>query len=182
MFVKRIFLSSVGLFAGLNTMSAYAADAPKVTYQDHVLPIFRNTCLNCHNPDKKKGGLDLSNYAAMSAGGGSGKAVEPGDPDSSKLFKAVTWAEEPNMPPKGDKLADKDLAIIKAWIAGGAPETSGSKVVFNKPKTNLAVVAVTGKPDGPIAMPRDLSIEPVATPRHPAALTALAASPWAPLI
>src|SRR5207247_7831265 len=75
-----------------------------------------------------------------------------------------------------------DLAVIKAWIAGGAPETSGSKVVINKPKTNLAVVAVTGKPDGPIAMPKDLSIEPVATPRHPAALTALAASPWAPLI
>jgi hypothetical protein len=161
---------------------SHAADAPKVTYQDHVLPIFRNTCLNCHNPDKKKGGLDLSNYAAMSAGGGSGKAVESGDPDSSKLFKAVTWAEEPNMPPKGDKLADKDIALIKAWIAGGAPETSGSTVVINKPKNNLAVVTVSGKPTGPVAMPKDLSIEPVATTRHPAALTALAASPWAPLI
>ena len=170
------------LFTTPKLRAADAAPAPKYTYQDHILPILRNTCLNCHNPDKKKGNLDLSTYSGLSTGGGSGKAVEPGDPDSSKLFKAVSWAEEPNMPPKGDKLSEKDLAIIKAWIAGGAPETSGSKVVINKPKTNLAVVAVTGKPEGPIAMPKDLSIEPVATPRHPAALTALAASPWAPLI
>src|SRR3954470_1776015 len=182
MFVKRIILSSAGLILGFSTLPAQAADPPKVTYQDHVLPIFRNTCLNCHNPDKKKGGLDLSNYAGVSAGGGSGKAIEPGDPDGSKLFKAVTWAEEPNMPPKGDKLADKDIAVIKAWIAGGAPETSGSTVVINKPKNNLAVVAVAGKPTGPVAMPKDLSIEPVAVTRHRAALTALAASPWAPLI
>src|SRR5580765_6686177 len=136
--------------------AALAADAaaPKVTYQDHVLPIFRNSCLNCHNPDKKKGGLDLSTYATLSAGGGSGKAFEPGDPDSSKLFKAVSWAEEPNMPPKGDKLSEKDLKVIREWIAGGAPETSGSKVVINKPKANLAVVASSaGKPEGPVAMP-----------------------------
>ncbi len=163
---------------------AHAADspAPKVTYQDHVLPIFRNNCLNCHNPDKKKGNLDLSSYTGLSAGGGGGKVVEPGDPDSSKLYKAVTWAEEPNMPPKGDKLGDKDLAMIRAWIAGGAPETSGSKVVTNKPKANLAVVASAGKPKGPIAMPKDLPVEPVVVTRHPAALTALAASPWAPVI
>jgi hypothetical protein len=165
--------------------SSYAADAPaaaKVTYQDHVLPLFRNSCLGCHNPDKKKGGLDLSSYTGVSLGGGGGKVIEPGDPDASKLYKAVTWAEEPNMPPKGDKLGDKELALIRAWLAGGALETSGSKVVINKTKNNLAVVASAGKPSGPVAMPRDLPLEPVIVTRHPAALTALAASPWAPVI
>jgi hypothetical protein len=161
---------------------AEAAAPPKITYQDHVLPIFRNICLNCHNPDKKKGGLDLSTYAGISAGGGSGKTFEPGDPDSSKIIKAITWAEDPTMPPKGDKLPDKDIALIKAWIAGGAPETSGSVVVINKPKNNLAVVAVAGKPTGPVAMPKDLSIEPVAVAKHATALSSLAASPWAPVI
>jgi hypothetical protein len=184
---RRPLITSLALAALIPfAFPSRAADVPaaaqKVTYQDHVLPIFRNTCLNCHNPDKKKGNLDLSSYTGMSAGGGGGKVVEPGDPDSSKLFKAVTWAEEPNMPPKGDKISDKEIAVIRAWIAGGAPETSGSKVAINKPKTNLAVVAVTGKPTGPVAMPKDLSIEPVTTARHPAALTALAASPWAPVI
>src|SRR5688572_15332972 len=136
-------------------------DAPKVTYQDHVLPILRNACLNCHNADKKKGDLDLASFTGLSTGGGSGKAVEPGDPDASMLYKVVTWAVEPNMPPKGDKLPEKDLAVIKAWIAAGAPENSGSKVTVNKPKSSLAAVVVTGRPDGPVAMPKDLPIEPV---------------------
>ncbi len=179
---KLVSVAAVALSSVFVSGSVRAADAPKVTYQDHVLPIFRNSCLNCHNPDKKKGNLDLSNYTGVSLGGGGGKVIEPGDPDSSKLYKAVTWAEEPNMPPKGDKIADKDIATIRAWIAGGAPETNGSKVVINKPKNNLAVVASAGKPAGPVAMPKDLPIEPIVVTRHPAALTALAASPWAPVI
>jgi WD40 repeat protein len=162
-----------------------AADAPakpKITYQDHILPILRNTCLNCHNPDKKKGNLDLSTYSGAVTGGGSGKAFEPGDPDHSMIYKVISWSIEPNMPPKGDKIPEKDINLIREWIAGGAPETSGSKVVINKPKSNLAVVAVTGKPEGPVAMPGDLSLDPVVVARHPAALTSLAASPWAPVV
>src|SRR5687768_10257431 len=85
---------------------AFAAD-DKVTYQDHVLPVFRNACLNCHNPDKKKAGLDLSSYAATLAGSTSGKVIEPGDADGSLLYRLVTHAEEPTMPPKGDKLSDR---------------------------------------------------------------------------
>src|SRR5262245_2761515 len=106
----------------LLSTSAFAED--KVTYQDHVLPLFHNSCLNCHNPDKKKAGLDLSTYAGVMTGGGTGKAVEPGDPDGSLLFRLVKHEEEPNMPPKSDKLPDKDLDLIKRWIAGGVLETS----------------------------------------------------------
>ena len=39
------------------TSAIHAADAKKITYQDHVRPVFANRCLNCHNPDKKKGKL-----------------------------------------------------------------------------------------------------------------------------
>src|SRR3982751_4466269 len=85
----------------------------KVTYQDHVLPIFRNTCLNCHNPDKKKGNLDLSTYSGAVTGGGSGKAFEPGDPDGSMIYKVISWSIEPNMPPKGDKIPEKDINLIR---------------------------------------------------------------------
>jgi hypothetical protein len=169
----------------LRAADAPAKEAPKVTYQDHVLPILRNTCLNCHNPDKKKGDLNLASYSGAMAGSGGGKVIEPGDPDASKLYKAITWAEEPNMPPKGDKLPEKDLAVIRAWIAGGALETSSSKAAAVKPKSNLAVVASAGKPEGPPPMPgpdAKFSLEPFTTARHRAALTALASSPWAPLI
>src|SRR5688572_13760744 len=119
------------------------------------------------------------------AGSGGGKIIEPGDPESSKLIKIITWAEEPNMPPKGDKLPEKDVAVIKAWIAAGAPETSSSKVAAAaKPKTSLAVVATVGKPEGPPPMPAPdakLLLDPVTTAqRANTALTALASSPWAP--
>ena len=40
--------------------------ADKITYDDHIFPIFESKCLNCHNPDKKKGDLDLSTYTGSS--------------------------------------------------------------------------------------------------------------------
>src|SRR3954468_105615 len=123
----------------------------KVTYQDHVLPIFRNACLNCHNPEKKKAGLDLSSFAGAMTGSENGKVLEPGDPDGSLLFRLVSRTEEPFMPPKGDKLPEKDLDAIKKWILGGVLETAGSSaLVSNKPKVDLKVAATTsGKPEGP---------------------------------
>ena len=64
-------LAKVG--AHLERGESIAADLPaKVTYNDHVLPIFRNACLNCHNPDKKKAGLDLSSYGGVMAGSENG--------------------------------------------------------------------------------------------------------------
>src|SRR5262244_3940229 len=94
--------------------AAFAAD--KVTYVDHVLPIFRNACLNCHNPDKKKAGLDLSTYSAALQGSENGKVLQSGNPGNSLLLKCVKGTEEPKMPPKGDKLNDNELAVIEKWI------------------------------------------------------------------
>ena len=85
----------------------------KITYNDHVLPLVEQHCANCHNPDKKKGDLVLTSYNALLKGGGSGAVVAAGSPDSSKLWKAITHAEEPTMPPKKPKLADKDLDVFK---------------------------------------------------------------------
>src|SRR5918992_1668701 len=64
-------------------ISAARAADDKVTFQDHVLPVFRNACLNCHNADKKRAELDISTFSATMAGSDSNKAIIPGDPDSS---------------------------------------------------------------------------------------------------
>src|SRR6266480_4031401 len=87
-FMKRFFVLLAVVFA----QGVFAADppaAPKVTYQDNILPLFRNSCLNCHNPDKKKGGLDISSSSAAMAGSDSQKVIVPGDPDGSVLFRCV---------------------------------------------------------------------------------------------
>ncbi len=165
------------------TVTFAAAAQEKVTFQDHVLPIVEANCAKCHNSDKKKGDLDLTSYSAAIAGGASGKVVVPGDADASKLWKVINHLDDPNMPPKSSRLADKDLLVFKKWIAGGLLETLGSKAITGKPTVDLAVGAgAVGKPEGPPPMPGDLLMEPVAPLKRATAVTGLAASPWAPVI
>lgn len=170
------------LAASIATASFAASAADKVTFDDQVLPIFRNACNNCHNPDKKKAGLDLTTYQTTLQGSENGKVVQSGNPGASLLFKCVKGTEEPKMPPKGDKLNDAELALLEKWIAGQLLENAtGKAVVVADNKVNVAVVSLT-KPDGPPPMPGELSLEPVVRTRVTNALTALAVSPWAPLV
>ena len=55
----------------------------KITYEDHVKPIFRQHCFSCHNQNKKEGDLDLTNYTGLMQGGGSGEVIDPGSVDDS---------------------------------------------------------------------------------------------------
>jgi len=163
--------------------SASAQDA-KVTYVDHVQPIFRAKCFACHNPDKKSGGLDLTNFTAMQAGGSSGEVVEAGDPDSSYLWLVVNHDSEPFMPPNSDKMPAEMLAVIKKWIEGGALETRDSKVKV-KPKKQMEFAlsfASNERPEGPPPMPARLSLEPVVHTEMTTAVNSIATSPWAPLV
>src|SRR5262249_3792704 len=92
---------------------------PRITYDDHVLPLFKDKCVSCHTPDKKRGGLVLSNYTRLMEGGSSGACVKPGDPEGSLLYKVMAHLEEPFMPPRSPKLAKTSLDIVHKWIAGG---------------------------------------------------------------
>ena len=172
------FSGACGLVLGV---SANAQE--KITFQEHVLPLVENHCGKCHNPDKKKGDLDLSSYNGTLKGGGSGQVVMSGNPDSSKLYKAITHAEEPTMPPNKPRLPDKEIEVFKKWIAGGLLENSGSKAIAaTKPAVDLALKGdAVGKPEGPPPMPPDLPLDPVVHTSRGSALTGLAASPWAPL-
>ncbi len=164
----------------LSTLPAVAAVPEKVTFDDHVLPILQNACNNCHNPDKKKAGLDLSSYAGSMQGSDGGKVVLPGDAAASLLLKCVKGTEEPVMPPKGDRLSANDIAIIEKWIALRAPESLTSKGAPVANNVAAAAVSLT-RPSGPPPMPGNLPKAPVLAADRSNALIALAASPWAPL-
>jgi WD40 repeat protein len=110
--------------------------------------------------------------------------VLSGNPDGSKLWKALTHAEEPFMPPNRPGLAAKELEAFKGWILGGLLENAGGKAVAAvKPGLDLALSPdALAKPEGPPPMPSGL---PRAAFIHTArgdAITGLAASPWAPLL
>lgn len=155
----------------------------KITYEDHILPIFEQSCLNCHNPDKKKGDLDLSSYPALLTGGSGGKVALPGDGGSSKLYSVTTGSEEPVMPPEGSKIDKKAQDLIRAWIDGGMLETKGSSArKQEKPKFDLAISPSAGRPEGPPPMPEALSLDPSFVAPREGLIRGMTSSPWAPLL
>src|SRR5258708_28434729 len=85
-----------------------AADPKKkITYEEHVLPIFKDKCLNCHGQDKKRGGLTLHTYVNAMQGGSSGPAILPGDPEKSLLYRLMSHTQAPELPPTSPKLPDE---------------------------------------------------------------------------
>jgi hypothetical protein len=176
MILLRVFASSLFI------LSAFAQD--KVTYQDQILPLVEANCSKCHNADKKKADLELTSFQGTLKGSGSGPVVVSGNLDGSKLWKAITHAEEPTMPPNRPKLADKELELFKKWIMGGLLENAGGKAIAAAaPAVDLTLKADTaGKPDGPPPMPQNLPLVPVVHTARMNAITGLAASPWAPLV
>jgi hypothetical protein len=165
--------------------SSLAADAKKITYDEHVLPILRDQCIACHNPDKARGGLVVNNYGKIMQGGSSGAVVQPGAPDASRLVLLVSHKQEPHMPPKSPPIAKESVETIRQWIAGGALENAGSAPkIANKPTVDVGLASITkGKPEGPPPMPeRPLSLDPVVASARANAVTALASNPWSPLV
>lgn len=163
------------------------ADAKNPTYDADVLPVLKQHCTSCHGPDKQKSGLKVDTFANLKLGGSGGAAFVPGNPDKSPLYTFTAHKEEPKMPPSpAAKIPDAQIEIIRLWIEQGGKENAGSKVVTpDKPKVDIGLKTVAkGKPEGPPPMPQPgkLKPDPLVTARRPGAVTALAASPWAPLV
>jgi WD40 repeat protein len=164
--------------------SSSAADPKaKLTYDQHVLPIFTAHCVGCHKGETPKGGLDLSTFAKLKEGGASGEVIKAGDPDGSRLWRLTAHKEQPNMPPKMPMIAKEQIDTLAAWIQQGALENAGSKPLPVKPKAEVGLMSVKrGKPDV-VPMPeKSLRKDPVVVTTKPNAVIALAASPWAPLV
>jgi hypothetical protein len=178
--------SSYTLTSGLSAAALFAGPisaAEKVTYDDHVLPLFQQSCLNCHNPDKAKGGLDLSTFSGAMKGGSGGKIAEPGDA-GSKLITVVMQSAEPKMPPEGEKLGGAQIEILKAWIEGGLLENKSSSARKpSKPKFDTSIASSADqKPEGPPPMPQDVLLDPPVLAPRASSVNAMASSPWAPLL
>ena len=88
-----------------------------------VQPILNTKCVTCHNPNKKKGGLDLTQFASLKTGGKSGSSLDATDPLNSELLKriALEMEDEKHMPPSGKpQLSPSELLILHAWVSRGA--------------------------------------------------------------
>ena len=172
------------LISSLFVAHSLISTTEKPNFQDDLIPLFEESCNSCHNPDKAKGGLDLTSMNGVLAGGSSGEVASPGDSSNSLLYLLAARLKEPHMPPKGDKIPKANLDLIKLWIDQGLLATaSGKPMTKKKSSVNLALGSVSiGKPEGPPPMPEYLSLEPSVVSQRAFAPPAMAVSPWSPIV
>jgi mono/diheme cytochrome c family protein len=126
-FLTAVLTSSAGFMSRRDALGADnpAGAARTVSYLREVRPIFAQYCFQCHGPDasarKGKLRLDLKGEALAARGGK--HVIAPGSLDGSLAWQRITSSDESNrMPPKttGQRLTDKQIATLKAWIEQGA--------------------------------------------------------------
>lgn len=88
-----------------------------------ILPIVEAKCKSCHNPGKRKGGLDLSSFEQLLQGGKHGAVIIQGSGDSSELIRRILLPanHDDHMPPDGKPQVETlELKLLQHWIQSGA--------------------------------------------------------------
>jgi hypothetical protein len=118
-------------------------EKPEPVPYARIQALFEKHCISCHDRKEAKAELVLETYEDLLKG----DVLVPGKPEESTLFRSVTHAKKPFMPPpkKAPKMSDEEIALVRAWISQGAAG----------PKAGEAAVRA-------VAIPR---IEPKVAPR-----------------
>mgnify|MGYP002525280046 CR=1 FL=1 len=78
------------LFICLTTLNG------QVNYTTQIQTIFTNNCTGCHMYGNASGGLTLTSYSGVMAGGNSGAVITPFDHANSYLWQRVNNGERPS--------------------------------------------------------------------------------------
>ncbi len=97
------------------------ATAADVDFEKQIRPILERTCLKCHGPEKPKGGLRLDSFEGLTKGAKSGKIVEAGKADDSRIYEVLTLEKDDpdRMPAEGEPLSKQEQELIRDWINQG---------------------------------------------------------------
>ncbi|HEY1083687.1 MAG TPA: c-type cytochrome domain-containing protein [Prosthecobacter sp.] len=133
--------------AGAKLDPAIAAKA--VVYKDIIAPIMEAKCVSCHGAEKKKGKLQLHDFAAIMKGGSEGDVnVVAGKPDESLLLTRIKLPtdDDEHMPPSDEpQVTKEELALLKWWIASGASDTATVAAAKPTPEVEGALAALLSK-------------------------------------
>ena len=115
---NRVTLVPPLLLLGVATSLNAAPD-----FNRDIQPIFEAHCLKCHGPDEQNGGLRYDRKSGALTQADSGRhALVPGKPEQSGLLDRITSTHKSErMPPKGERLSPQQIALLRDWIAAGAP-------------------------------------------------------------
>jgi mono/diheme cytochrome c family protein len=98
--------------------------AAAIDFARDVMPILKETCVECHGPDKVKARLRMDSIEALQKGGKSGALLKAGDPENSLIMRRVLGLDgDDQMPLDKDPLTDKQVDTLRRWIAAGAVRT-----------------------------------------------------------
>ncbi|MEN9282510.1 MAG: Chromosome partition protein Smc [Verrucomicrobiota bacterium] len=153
--------------AALLSASAPAAPIPvaditregPVDFAKDIHPLLKRSCLACHNTTKAKAGLNLESPEAILKGGDSGPAAIAGKGKESLLVLTAAHAEDPAMPPPGNKVnapnfSPEELGLLQLWINQGLKGSAVTETVSNWrpfPTGAAPVSAAAVSPQGRLA-------------------------------
>jgi hypothetical protein len=100
-----------------------------ISFNEHIQPIFADTCYHCHGPDsgtrepkKEPLRLDRPEYAFAKREDGQ-PVIKPGDPANSAMIQLIK-EKDPDLimpPPESHKeITARQLALLERWIEQGA--------------------------------------------------------------
>ena len=125
-------------------------------FETRIRPVLFEQCVQCHGPEKQKGGLRVDSREALLKGGESGAVVVVGKPGVSLLLTAVRQEDQDlQMPPlkAGPKLQEGVIADLAIWVQeglvwpqGGGP-VAGVKEAFNLESRKQRLPWIWQKPE-----------------------------------
>jgi WD40 repeat protein/mono/diheme cytochrome c family protein len=149
--------------AATNATGNGGAPAPKpVSFYKEIRPLLTAQCAGCHQPAKAGGKVVLTSHAATLASKRHDESiVVAGKPDESQLLEAVLprgsgdSAKPPKMPKGRPALSDKQVDLLRRWIAEGAlddtPAAAAEQFTMDRPpvyRQQPVVTALDFSPDG----------------------------------
>jgi hypothetical protein len=123
---RNIVLMSLAALVSLRgSLPACGGDAP-LRYARDVRPILAEKCLHCHGPDEvaRQADLRLDIEEQSKAERDGMRAIVPGNPDESALWRRITSRDEGERMPPPDQprqLAASEITVLRRWIEQGAP-------------------------------------------------------------
>ena len=152
------------------TLWALPAGAAVPSYEHEITPILRIYCSGCHNDRESESEFSVERFASLRTGGaGEGDPVVPGDAEASILIQRIESGDSDHMPPADEaQVPAADLALLKAWIAAGAPGPAADASILETlvvptlapSKAAKPVTAAAASPDGTrLAVARGRTVE-----------------------
>lgn len=136
-------LAGVWILCVVPRLDAHERITTKVTWDREIAPIFQARCAGCHRPDGPPGSIALSTYkeARPWAAAIKEEVMTRRMPKWAAARGYGDFANDPSLSPF-------EIALVTAWVDGGAPEIVKSNAATAAPAAPALHIPAPYKPPG----------------------------------